>query len=117
MYTCQNASLLEISCRGLQYFNYLGYIQIFCHVCFYFQAASAESDMALALNRYLCGSVLPLLTNHSHYFEEADHVSSLLESTLNTVYRLSKCNSLTKVQREMVSGFLVAFTKYVEYLQ
>ncbi|XP_053408017.1 ryanodine receptor-like isoform X6 [Mercenaria mercenaria] len=73
-------------------------------------AASSESDMTLALNRYLCGSVLPLLTSHSHFFMDADHVSSLLESTLNTVYRMSKCNSLTKNQREMVSDFLVAFT-------
>ncbi|XP_052768471.1 ryanodine receptor 2-like isoform X9 [Mya arenaria] len=73
-------------------------------------AASSESDMTLALNRYLCGSVLPLLTKHSHFFMDADHMSSLLESTLNTVYRLSKCNSLTKNQREMVSDFLVAFT-------
>jgi len=78
-----------------------------------FQAASSESDMTLALNRYLCGSILPLLTNHSFFFMEADHVSTLLESTLNTVYRLSKCKSLTKGQREMVSDFLVAFTKYV----
>ncbi|KAL4238125.1 Ryanodine receptor 2 [Mactra antiquata] len=73
-------------------------------------AASSESDMTLALNRYLCGSVLPLLTSHSDFFMEADHVSSLLESTLNTVYRMSKCKSLTKGQREMVSDFLVAFT-------
>jgi len=26
-----------------------------------------ESDIALALNRYLCNAVLPLLTLHSHY--------------------------------------------------
>ena len=48
---------------------------------------------------------------------DADHMSSLLESTLNTVYRLSKCNSLTKNQREMVSDFLVAFTKLVAYIK
>ena len=77
-----------------------------------FQAAG-DSDMMLALNRYLCGSVLPLLTHYSFFFEEADHVSTLLESTLNTVYRLSKCSSLTKGQKECVSDFLVAFTKYV----
>jgi ryanodine receptor 2 len=44
-----------------------------------------ESDTALALNRYLCNSVLPLLTNHSHYFAEADHHAALLDATLHTV--------------------------------
>lgn len=76
-----------------------------------FQASASESDFALALNRYIGGSVLPLLTRHSHFFENADHASTLLDSTLNTVYRLSKCRSLTKGQREAVSDFLVSFTK------
>ncbi|XP_064602338.1 ryanodine receptor 2-like [Liolophura sinensis] len=73
-------------------------------------AVASESDMALALNRYLCASVLPLLTTHAHFFNDADHVSSLIDSTLNTVYRLSKCRSLTKGQRDIVSDYLVAFT-------
>ncbi|XP_071161899.1 ryanodine receptor-like [Mytilus edulis] len=74
------------------------------------KASASESDFALALNRYIGGSVLPLLTRHSHFFENADHASTLLDSTLNTVYRLSKCRSLTKGQREAVSDFLVSFT-------
>ncbi|CAH1792824.1 unnamed protein product, partial [Owenia fusiformis] len=73
-------------------------------------AAASESDMALALNRYLCNSVLPLLTTHNFYFDDADHASTLLDSTLHTVYRLSKCRSLTKGQRDTVSDFLVALT-------
>lgn len=44
-----------------------------------------ESDTALALNRYLCNAVLPLLTNHSHYFSEAEHHTALLDATLHTV--------------------------------
>ena len=67
--------------------------------------------MALALNRYLSTSVLPILTTYSHYFREADHASALLDSLLHTVYRLSKCKSLTKNQRDTVSDFLVSFTR------
>lgn len=78
---------------------------------FVLQATGSDSDTALALNRYIGGSILPLLTNYSHFFGDADHASTLLDSTLNTVYRLSKCRSLTKGQMEAVSDFLVAFTK------
>ncbi|XP_025103910.1 ryanodine receptor-like isoform X4 [Pomacea canaliculata] len=74
-------------------------------------AAASESDMALALNRYLCTSVLPLLMKHSEFFRESEHMSSLLETMLQTVYRMSKCKTLTKGQQETVSDFLVAFTQ------
>jgi hypothetical protein len=67
--------------------------------------------MALALNRYLCTSVIPLMTSHAHYFDDCDHRSSLLESTLHTVYRLSKCRSLTKNQLDTICDFLLAFAK------
>lgn len=67
--------------------------------------------MALALNRYLCTSVLPLLMKHSEFFRESEHMSSLLETMLQTVYRMSKCKTLTKGQQETVSDFLVAFTQ------
>lgn len=76
------------------------------------EAQAGDSDMALALNRYLFNAVLPLLTNYSHYFQEADHASSLLEQTLHTVYKMSKCRSLTKNQRDVVSDFLVALTRF-----
>ena len=66
--------------------------------------------MALALNRYLCNSVLPLLTNNAHFFRDAEHVCHLLDQTLHTVYKMSKCKSLTKNQRDVVSDFLVALT-------
>ncbi|ULT90419.1 hypothetical protein L3Y34_008632 [Caenorhabditis briggsae] len=70
-----------------------------------------ESDTALALNRYLCNSVLPLLTNHSHFFSDAEHHSALLDATLHTVYRMNRLKSLTKNQRDAVSDFLVAITR------
>ncbi|KRX28175.1 Ryanodine receptor 44F [Trichinella nelsoni] len=75
--------------------------------------AYAESDLALALNRYLCGSVLPLLTSHAHCFADAEHYYSLLEATLHTVYRMSKIKSLTKSQRSAITEFLLAFTKEI----
>ena len=75
------------------------------------QAGQSESDMALALNRYVCMSVLPLLMKHSHFFADSDHMTGLLETTLHTVYCLSKCSTLTKGQLDMVSDFLVSFTQ------
>ncbi|CAF0745111.1 unnamed protein product, partial [Didymodactylos carnosus] len=72
-------------------------------------ATASESDMALALNRYICNCVIPLMTNQANYFDDSDHRSSLLESTLHTVYRLSKCRSLTKNQLDAVCDFLLAF--------
>ncbi|KAK6754198.1 hypothetical protein RB195_013289 [Necator americanus] len=70
-----------------------------------------ESDTALALNRYLCNAVLPLLTNHSHFFADSEHHAALLDATLHTVYRMNRLKSLTKNQREAVSDFLVAITR------
>ncbi|XGW02944.1 hypothetical protein V3C99_014731 [Haemonchus contortus] len=70
-----------------------------------------ESDTALALNRYLCNAVLPLLTNHSHFFSDAEHHAALLDATLHTVYRMNRLKSLTKNQRDAVSDFLVAITR------
>ncbi|VDK67237.1 unnamed protein product [Onchocerca ochengi] len=71
---------------------------------------SLESDTALALNRYLCNAVLPLLTNHSNYFANAEHHAALLDTTLHTVYSMNHLQSLTKNQRDAVSDFLVAIT-------
>ncbi|KAL3078921.1 hypothetical protein niasHS_014703 [Heterodera schachtii] len=70
-----------------------------------------ESDTALALNRYLCNAVLPLLTNHAQYFADAEHHAALLDATLHTVYRMNRLRSLTKNQRDAVSDFLVALTR------
>lgn len=71
----------------------------------------AEGDMALALNRYLCCSVLPLLTSYSHFFGAENAKTTLMETVLNIVYRLCRCKSLTKGQLDIVCDFLVAFTK------
>uniref|UniRef100_A0A914H250 Ryanodine receptor n=1 Tax=Globodera rostochiensis TaxID=31243 RepID=A0A914H250_GLORO len=70
-----------------------------------------ESDTALALNRYLCNAVLPLLTNHAQYFADAEHHAALLDATQHTVYRMNRLRSLTKNQRDAVSDFLVALTR------
>ncbi|KAG0431613.1 hypothetical protein HPB47_021625 [Ixodes persulcatus] len=71
---------------------------------------NTESDMALALNRYIGNSVLPMLIQYYSYFSNAENYASLLDATLHTVYRLSKVKILTKGQREKVSDFLVALT-------
>ncbi|XKL68210.1 hypothetical protein PGB90_003701 [Kerria lacca] len=73
-----------------------------------------ESDMALAMNRYIGNSVLPLLISHSKFYNESDDYANLLDATLHTVYRLSKNRMLTKGQREAVSDFLVALTSQMQ---
>ena len=75
------------------------------------QHDGGDSDMGLALNRYIGNSILPLLISHSSFYAEADNYVSLLDATLHTVYRLSKIKMLTKGQREAVSDFLVALTR------
>uniref|UniRef100_A0A915J9D7 Uncharacterized protein n=1 Tax=Romanomermis culicivorax TaxID=13658 RepID=A0A915J9D7_ROMCU len=72
---------------------------------------AAESDIALALNRYLCNAVLPLLTQQSQFFADAEQYEALLNATLHTVYRMSKLKSLTNNQRSSVSDFLVSLTR------
>ncbi|XP_035704010.1 ryanodine receptor isoform X5 [Folsomia candida] len=73
-----------------------------------------DSEMGLALNRYIGNSILPLLISHSKFYAEAENYASLLDATLHTVYRLSKNKMLTKGQREAVSDFLVALTREMQ---
>ncbi|KAM6956587.1 ryanodine receptor 2-like [Aplochiton taeniatus] len=71
----------------------------------------ASTDMALALNRYLCVAVLPLLTSVSALFcgaEEVQKHAALVDSLLQTVYRLSRALSLTKAQRDSIEDCLLA---------
>jgi len=70
-----------------------------------------ESQMSLALNRYLGNAVLPPLIKHYFFFTNADNWANLLDATLHTVYRLAKVKTLTKGQRECVSDFLVSNCK------
>ncbi|XP_042862339.1 ryanodine receptor-like [Penaeus japonicus] len=51
----------------------------------------SESEMGLALNRYIGNSILPALISHSSFYAEAEAHAPLLDATLHTVYRLSKC--------------------------
>lgn len=47
--------------------------------------------MGLALNRYIGNSILPALIKQSSFYAEAENYAPLLDATLHTVYRLSKC--------------------------
>ncbi|XP_009995897.1 PREDICTED: ryanodine receptor 2 [Chaetura pelagica] len=71
-------------------------------------AALSATDMALALNRYLCTAVLPLLTRCAPLFAGTEHHASLIDSLLHTVYRLSKGCSLTKAQRDAIEECLLS---------
>ncbi|KAM8876872.1 ryanodine receptor 2 isoform 3-T3 [Synchiropus picturatus] len=70
--------------------------------------AFSATDMALALNRYLCTAVLPLLTKCAPLFAGTEPFASLIDSLLHTVYRLSKGCCLTKAQRDSIEECLLA---------
>lgn len=72
------------------------------------QIALSATDMALALNRYLCTAVLPLLTECAPLFAGTEPFASLIDSLLHTVYRLSKGCCLTKAQRDVIEQCLLA---------
>ncbi|XP_023320280.1 ryanodine receptor isoform X3 [Eurytemora carolleeae] len=72
-----------------------------------------ESEMGLALNRFIGNSILPALIKYNHYYSEAENYNPLLEATLHTVYQLSKGKMLTNVQRQSVSDFLITLTREV----
>nr|XP_015218325.1 PREDICTED: ryanodine receptor 2 isoform X6 [Lepisosteus oculatus] len=71
-------------------------------------ASLSATDMALALNRYLCTAVLPLLTKCAPLFAGTEPFASLIDSLLHTVYRLSKGCCLTKAQRDSIEECLLA---------
>ena len=68
--------------------------------------------MALAMNRYIGSAMLPLLTRCAPHFSGSEHYASLVDSTLHTVYRLSKGRSLTKAQRDAIEECLLAVCRW-----
>jgi len=67
--------------------------------------------MALALNRYMCHSVLPLIVRHVQRLEQFQHRTTLMDQTLHTIYRMSRGRALTKAQKEMIRDCLVAVAR------
>lgn len=67
-----------------------------------------STDMALALNRYLCTAVLPLLTKCSALLCVSEGHGMLVDSLIQAVYRLSRALSLTKAQRDSIENCLLA---------
>ncbi|KAM9848015.1 LOW QUALITY PROTEIN: ryanodine receptor 2-like [Aulostomus maculatus] len=67
-----------------------------------------STDMALALNRYLCSAVLPLLTKCSELFCGLKDHSLLVDSLIQAIYSLSRASSLTKAQRDTIEECLLA---------
>ncbi|CAB1343728.1 unnamed protein product [Coregonus sp. 'balchen'] len=68
----------------------------------------SATDMALALNRYLCTAVLPLLTKCSSLFSGTEDQGPLVDALLQAVYRLSRALSLTKAQRDAIEDCMLA---------
>ncbi|XP_027409257.1 ryanodine receptor 3 isoform X3 [Bos indicus x Bos taurus] len=73
----------------------------------------STTEAALALNRYICSAVLPLLTRCAPLFAGTEHYTSLIDSTLQTIYRLSKGRSLTKAQRDTIEECLLAICNHL----
>lgn len=69
------------------------------------------TETALAMNRYIGSALLPLLTRCAPLFAGTEHYASLIDSTLHTIYRLSKGRSLTKAQRDAIEECLLAVCK------
>ncbi|KAM9364976.1 ryanodine receptor 2 [Pholidichthys leucotaenia] len=67
-----------------------------------------STDMALALNRYLCTAVLPLLTKCSALFSDLEDHILLVDSLVQAIYSLSRAVSLTKAQRDTTEECLLA---------
>ncbi|XP_044070697.1 ryanodine receptor 2 isoform X3 [Siniperca chuatsi] len=67
-----------------------------------------STDMALALNRYLCTTVLPLLTKCSALFCALEDHALLVDSLIQTIYSLSRALSLTNAQRDTIEDCLLA---------
>ncbi|XP_062393175.1 LOW QUALITY PROTEIN: ryanodine receptor 1-like, partial [Sardina pilchardus] len=77
-------------------------------------AAFSTTEMALALNRYLCSAVLPLITKCAPLFAGTPgHRAIMIDSMLHTIYRLSRGRSLTKAQRDVIEECLMSLCKYL----
>ena len=77
------------------------------------QVAFSTTEMALALNRYLCSAVLPLITKCAPLFAGSDHRAIMIDSMLHTIYRLSRGRAFTKAQRDIIEECLMALCKWV----
>ncbi|XP_062863974.1 ryanodine receptor 3 [Trichomycterus rosablanca] len=75
--------------------------------------ALRTTETALAMNRYIGTAMLPLLTRCAPHFAGTEHHVTLIDSTLHTIYQLSKGSSLTKAQRDAIEECLLAVCKYL----
>ncbi|XP_037606363.1 ryanodine receptor 3 isoform X5 [Sebastes umbrosus] len=73
----------------------------------------STTETALAMNRYIGSALLPLLTRCAALFSSTEHYAQLIDSTLQTIYRLSKGRSLTKAQRDAIEECLLAICKHL----
>ncbi|XP_075893569.1 ryanodine receptor 3 isoform X4 [Nelusetta ayraudi] len=73
----------------------------------------STTETALAMNRYIGSALLPLLTRCAALFAGTEHYVQLIDSTLQTIYRLSKGRSLTKAQRDAIEECLLAICKHL----
>lgn len=82
-----------------------------CNENVFLKEGLCTTETALAMNRYIGSALLPLLTRCAPLFAGTEHYASLIDSTLHTIYRLSKGRSLTKAQRDAIEECLLAVCK------
>ncbi|XP_014166945.1 ryanodine receptor 1-like, partial [Geospiza fortis] len=75
-------------------------------------ATFSTTEMALALNRYLCLAVMPLITKCAPLFAGTEHRAIMVDSMLHTIYRLSRGRALTKAQRDAIEECLMALCRW-----
>ncbi|KAJ8393523.1 hypothetical protein AAFF_G00059960 [Aldrovandia affinis] len=73
----------------------------------------STTEMALSMNRYIGSAMLPLLTRCAAQFAGTEHYAALIDTTLQTIYRLSKGRSLTKAQRDAIEECLLAICHHL----
>ncbi|TRY83564.1 hypothetical protein DNTS_016272, partial [Danionella cerebrum] len=75
--------------------------------------ALRTSETALALNRYIGATVLPLLSRCAPLFSGSEQQAALMDGTLESIYRLSRGHSLTKAQRDAIQDCLLSVCRHL----
>ena len=69
----------------------------------------------MSLNRYICQTVLPLLTRNAKLFDgAADSNSNLIETFLFLIYRFYRIKTLSNAQKATITGFLSHSIQFVK---
>ena len=84
-------------------------LNFFRYYFFFKQPDFSTTDVALAMNRYMYHSVFPFIIRHVELLSNAQHNNrQLVDSLVQTMFKMSRARALTKAQLEMTSDCLIA---------